>query len=73
MDSKKTGHGCINEEDCEVGLDGSKEKGQSSTNPSYDSPGATEVGVQALDRKKKRERKREKDFIILTIQHLCYI
>ena len=69
MDSKKTGHGCINEEDCEVGLDGSKEKGQSSTNPSYDSPGATEVGVQALDRKKKRES----DFIILTIQHLCYI
>ena len=35
-------------EDFEVSLDGSKEKGQSNTNPSYDSPRARKIGVQAL-------------------------
>ena len=34
--------------DGQVSLDGRKEKSQSSTNPSNDSPEAIEVGVQAL-------------------------
>ena len=41
-------HDQLRTEDCEVSLDGSKEKGQSSNNPSNDSPWATEVGVEAL-------------------------
>ena len=35
-------------EDSEVSLKDNKEKGQSSTYPSYDSPGARKIGVQAL-------------------------